>query len=77
MVAKYFLQQIKINECYIPLQPTVLDKLAHGMLHARHNYQRILLKYVSTLRDIHTLKKVNVRSLSDAKCLDPFSQRPA
>ena len=40
------------------LQPAALDKLAHGMLHARHNYQRTLLKYVSTLRDIHTLKKV-------------------
>lgn len=39
-------------------EPAILDKLAHGMLHARHNYQRILLKYVSTLRDIHTLKKV-------------------
>ncbi|KAJ7389793.1 hypothetical protein OS493_029216 [Desmophyllum pertusum] len=39
-------------------EPSVLDKLAHGMLHARHNYQRILLKYVSTLRDLHSLKKV-------------------
>lgn len=39
-------------------EPAALDKLAHGMLHARHNYQRTLLKYVSTLRDIHTLKKV-------------------
>lgn len=39
-------------------EPGVVDRLAHGMLHARHNYQRILLKYVSTLRDIHTLKKV-------------------
>lgn len=39
-------------------EPTVLDRYAHGMLHARHNYQRILLKYVSALRDIHTLKKV-------------------
>ncbi|XP_078352123.1 arf-GAP with coiled-coil, ANK repeat and PH domain-containing protein 3-like isoform X2 [Oculina patagonica] len=39
-------------------EPSVVDKLAHGMLHARHNYQRVLLKYVSTLRDIHTLKKV-------------------
>lgn len=39
-------------------EPAVLDKLAHGMLHARHNYHRILLKYVSALRDIHTLKKV-------------------
>ncbi|XP_015763868.1 PREDICTED: arf-GAP with coiled-coil, ANK repeat and PH domain-containing protein 2-like [Acropora digitifera] len=41
-------------------EPSQLDRLAHGMLHARHNYQRILLKYVTTLRDIHTLKKVIV-----------------
>lgn len=39
-------------------EPAALDKLAHSMLHARHNYHRILLKYVSALRDIHTLKKV-------------------
>ena len=44
----------------ISFQPAVLDKLAHSMLHARHNYHRILLKYVSALRDIHTLKKVFV-----------------
>ena len=52
--------QTKYLICSSPFsfQPAVLDKLAHGMLHARHNYQRILLKYVSTLRDIHTLKKV-------------------
>lgn len=60
---------LQMTCCYIPLQPTVLDRLAHGMLHARHNYQRILLKYVSTLRDIHTLKKVNLNSLSHGKCL--------
>ncbi|XP_029187461.2 arf-GAP with coiled-coil, ANK repeat and PH domain-containing protein 2-like [Acropora millepora] len=41
-------------------EPSQVDRLAHGMLHARHNYQRILLKYVTTLRDIHTLKKVIV-----------------
>lgn len=44
----------------ISFQPAALDKLAHSMLHARHNYHRILLKYVSALRDIHTLKKVFV-----------------
>lgn len=39
-------------------EPSLVDRLAHSMLHARHNYQRILLKYVTALRDIHTLKKV-------------------
>ena len=56
MEIKYY----KINSCVVLFQPGVVDRLAHGMLHARHNYQRILLKYVSTLRDIHTLKKVSL-----------------
>ena len=40
------------------MQPYLLDKLAHNMLHTRHNYQRVLLKYITALKEIHTLKKV-------------------
>ena len=40
------------------LQPAMLDRLAHAMLLARQNYQKILIKYIATLREIHLLKKV-------------------
>ncbi|XP_031574409.1 arf-GAP with coiled-coil, ANK repeat and PH domain-containing protein 3-like isoform X2 [Actinia tenebrosa] len=36
----------------------LLDKLAHSLLNARRNYQKVLLQYVTMLKEIHTLKKV-------------------
>ncbi|XP_048585854.1 arf-GAP with coiled-coil, ANK repeat and PH domain-containing protein 2 [Nematostella vectensis] len=41
-------------------EPSLLDRCAHAMFQTRQNYQQLLLKYIASLKELHTVRKVTL-----------------
>ncbi|EDO43007.1 predicted protein [Nematostella vectensis] len=45
---------------YEKVKPSLLDRCAHAMFQTRQNYQQLLLKYIASLKELHTVRKVTL-----------------